>query len=292
MFTTGSKWFFGLGLVSLVLAFAYGWTTGGSGLGPLTVGYKGGVGDHLGYGVLVAIATVAAGLGVLAVATRDADPDAVAQLAGVEPAPATSRTAASYWPIVGVFGVGLVAVGLVVSNVLFVAGLAVCAAVLVEWAVLAWSDRATGDPVVNRALRDRLLSPLEVPLAGVLSIGIVVVGFSRVFLTSSKLGAVWVACALAAVVFVVGALLATRPKVSPNLVAGLLVVGAVATIAGGIAAGSRGERHFHSIAEERAEEGAEPHVRLHFPGAAGMGEDNDRDEAPTPPTTVAEEGGS
>ena len=45
MITTGSKWFFGLGFVSLVLAAAYGWTTGGNGLGPLSLGYKGGVGD-------------------------------------------------------------------------------------------------------------------------------------------------------------------------------------------------------------------------------------------------------
>ena len=76
MFTTGSKWFFGLGLVSLVLAAAYGWTTGGSGLGPLTVGYKGGVGDHLGYGLLLAIAMVAVfGAGtwqvILAIAISD-----------------------------------------------------------------------------------------------------------------------------------------------------------------------------------------------------------------------------
>ena len=52
MITTGSKWFFGLGVVLLVLAAAYGWTTGGNGLGPLTAGYKGGVGDHFGYGIL------------------------------------------------------------------------------------------------------------------------------------------------------------------------------------------------------------------------------------------------
>ena len=39
MFTTGSKWFFGLGAVSFVLAAAYGWSTGGDRLGPVTAGY-------------------------------------------------------------------------------------------------------------------------------------------------------------------------------------------------------------------------------------------------------------
>ena len=63
MITTGSKWFFGLGFVTFALAAAYGWTTGGNGLGPLTVGYKGGVGDHFGYGVLVTGAVVSLLLG-------------------------------------------------------------------------------------------------------------------------------------------------------------------------------------------------------------------------------------
>jgi DeoR/GlpR family transcriptional regulator of sugar metabolism len=37
-----------------VLAAAYGWSTGGDRLGPLTAGYWGAVGDHLGYTLLVA----------------------------------------------------------------------------------------------------------------------------------------------------------------------------------------------------------------------------------------------
>ena len=73
MITTGSKWFFGLGFVSLVLAVAYGWTTGGNGVGPLTMGYKGGVGDHFGYGVLVTAGFVSLFLGALSLAVRDAE---------------------------------------------------------------------------------------------------------------------------------------------------------------------------------------------------------------------------
>ena len=53
MLTTGSKFFFAVGIVALVAAAALGWTTDGNGLGPLSAGYKGSVGDHLGYAILV-----------------------------------------------------------------------------------------------------------------------------------------------------------------------------------------------------------------------------------------------
>src|SRR5919106_1387222 len=120
---TGSKWFFGLGLVSLVLAVAYGWTTGGNGVGPLTMGYRGGVGDHLGYGLLVAAGFISLFLGSVSLAVRDADAEAVVQVAGSEAVPAAIPASPSYWPAVTAFGVALVIVGLVASPVLFVFGL-------------------------------------------------------------------------------------------------------------------------------------------------------------------------
>ena len=47
---------------------AYGWTTGGNGLGPVSVGYKGGVGDHFGYTVLFVAAVISFGLGIASLA--------------------------------------------------------------------------------------------------------------------------------------------------------------------------------------------------------------------------------
>ena len=61
MITTAAKWFFGLGLVSFVLAVVYGYSTGGNRLGPLTAGYYGGVGDHLGYTLLIWLGSVQLG---------------------------------------------------------------------------------------------------------------------------------------------------------------------------------------------------------------------------------------
>jgi hypothetical protein len=255
MITTGTKWFFGLGVVSLVLAWAYGWTTGGNGLGPVTVGYKGSVGDHFGYAVLLSAAAISVFLGVVSVAVRDADAEAVAQLAGLDTVPAVTPAGASYWPVVAAFGVALTLVGLVTTATVFVFGLITLGIVLVEWTVQAWADRATGDPATNRQIRNRLMNPVEVPAAGLLAIALVVVGFSRVFLAVSADNAVWIATGIAAAIFLVGVLVASRPKLSSNVVVGLLLVAAVAVLGLGVVAAANGEREFH----EHEPAGAEAH---------------------------------
>ena len=257
MFTTGSKWFLGLGLVSLVLAAAYGWSTGGSGLGPVTVGYKGGVGDHFGYALLLSFGAVGVLLGLVALATRDSAPSALAELTGTDTAPALSAPSRpSYWPILGAFGVALVGLGLVISNVMFVIGFFLLLGVTVEWMVLAWSDRATGDPEANRLVRNRVMGPFEVPLAGFLIAAGAVAAISRILLTSSELGAVGVATALGVVILGIGALLAAKPTISSNVVVGLLAVCAVAVIAAGVASAARGERIIEPH-ETHAEHGGE-----------------------------------
>jgi hypothetical protein len=253
MITTGTKWFFGLGVVTLALAAIYGWTTGGNGLGPLSVGYKGGVGDHLGYGILLTAGLLSIVQGVVLTAWRDADPQAQAQLVPGDAVPTTRPAGASYWPIVAAFGAALVVVGLVSEPLLFVFGLIVLGIVLVEWTVQTWADHATGDPATNRRIRNRLMNPIEFPVAGVLIAAVVVISFSRVFLTASKDGAVIGAGVLATLVLVVGWLLAARPKLSANVVVGLLLVVAVAVIGLGVAAGVNGQREFHQIGEEEVE---------------------------------------
>lgn len=268
MFTTGSKWFLGLGMFALLLAAVYGWTTGGQLLGPLTMGFNGGVGDHLGYTLLTATGLTSLFLGLVSVATRDADPDALAAVAGAEEPPAAVQPAhPSYWPVVGAFGAALVVLGLVISSVVFVIGLIVLGAVLVEWMVLAWSDHATGDPVANKAIRDRLMSPLEIPLAGFLIVGGVVVALSRLMLTTSKLGAVSAATALGVVILGVAAALAAKPRVSRNVVAGVLSVGALTVVALGVVSAARGERTIEHHEPEPVEEGLK---RPYFPDGTNL----------------------
>jgi hypothetical protein len=266
LFTTGSKWFFGLGTVSLVLAAVYGWTTGGNGLGPVTAGYKGGVGDHLGYGLLLSIAAVAIFLGLVAIATRDAAPSALAELMGEDTAPSVAPPAhRAYWPAVGAFGVALIALGLVISNVLFVVGFFVLLAVLVEWMVLAWSDRATGDPETNRQLRSRLMGPLEVPLAGIIIVAGAILAFSRLLLTSSELGAVAVATVLGVVILGIGWSIASKPRLSPNVVVGVLALCAVGVVVAGVASAARGERTIEHHEEEHSEGAEDGGLRPYLP---------------------------
>jgi hypothetical protein len=255
--TTGSKWFFGLGLVSLVLAVAYGWTTGGNGVGPLTMGYKGGVGDHLGYGVLVATGFVSIFLGAVSLAVRDAEALAEAQVAGTDTVPAVLPAGPSYWPAVAAFGVALVLIGLVASPVLFVIGLVALGVVLIEWTVQAWADHATGDPATNREIRNRLMNPIEFPAAGLLGIGIVVAAFSRLFLSLSSDDAVWVGIGIAVAIIGIGFFFASRPRISANVIVGVLLVAALVVIGLGIAGAVSGEREFHDPAAEgtTAEEG-------------------------------------
>ncbi len=269
MITTGSKFFYAVAGVLMVTGVLYGWTTDGDFIGAISLGYKGGVGDLVGYSILMGAAFVSAFLGFATTAFRDGDPGAGAALLGVEHAPAPTVPTTSYWPLVGAFGAGLVVVGAALNNVFFVAGLLVLGAVAIEWTMQAWSERATGDPAVNREIRNRFMLPVEVPVTGVLVVGLMVIGFSRLFLTLSAANAVWAALVIAALVFSIGTILSTRPSLRTDLVAGLLVVGAVATIGLGIASAVQGEREFELHEEEHPEDEGGDH--------SGEGAD---DEAP------------
>lgn len=270
MITTGSKFFYGLAALLALAAVVYGYASGGGGVGPISVGYKGGVGEHLGYGILLAAAVASLFAGFCTTAFRDADPEPTAALLGTDTIPEATPTSSSFWPVVGAFGVVLTVVGVVLNNVFFVAGLIALGAVAIEWTMQAWADRATGDPAVNREIRNRIMLPIEVPIAGALAIAIVVIGYSRVFLAVSKLGAVWIALAIAATIFFIGTILSLRPRIRTDLVAGLLAAAAVVTIGLGIFGAVAGEREFEHHGEDHAEEEAEGSLDQ---DDAGSGED-------------------
>jgi hypothetical protein len=267
MITTGSKFLYGLAALLGLAAVVYGYASGGGGVGPVSAGYKGGVGEHLGYGILLAAAVASLFAGFCTTAFRDADPEPTAALLGTDALPPATPTGSSFWPVVGAFGVVLTVVGVVLNNVFFVAGLIALGAVAIEWTMQTWSERATGDAAVNREIRNRIMLPIEVPVIGALAIAIVIVGYSRVFLAVSKLGAVWIAMAIAATIFFIGTILSLRPRIRTDLVAGLLAAAAVVTIGLGIFGAVAGEREFHDLSEEHAEEGGSAQ------DDAGSGED-------------------
>jgi hypothetical protein len=251
MITTGAKWFFGVTGFALVAAFVYGLGSGGGLLGVVSLGLKGGAGELAGLSVLVSLAAASTLVGGVVIAFRDADADVVAKDLGVEVVPAASPPAGpSYWPVVAAFGSALVVLGLVVgAGVVAVGGFVILAA-LVEWMVQAWADRATGDPEANRQIRNRIMYPLEIPIAGAVAIGAVVFLLSRVLLALPKMGSNAVAIGIAVVVLTAGFLIAARPKITRGLITAVLVVGAVAVLVAGVVAAAEGEREIEPHTEE------------------------------------------
>ena len=271
MFTWGSKYLFGVAVASLVGAAVYGLTSGGDVIGVISIGYKGGVGEHLGYGVLVAIGFVYLLLGVLNVITRDGDASEGAALVGADTALTVSTPrSASFWGLLGAFGVACLVVGVAVSQAFVILGIAVLAVVLLEWVVLAWSDQATGDPEVNRVVRNRVLGPIEVPLLALLGVGAIVIGLSRVLLSVSEVGSTVVAILTAALVF--GSAIAIAKSNAPRaIISGVVAVGAIFVLAGGIVGAVVGEReivHHHEEEPGAHDEGGEGDDE----GGAGEGE--------------------
>ena len=263
MFTTGFKFFFGLFAAFCAAALVYGYTTGGNHVGPLSLGWKGGVGDHIGYGLLVALAGVSLTISLVLVSFRDADAAAQAHLQNLAEVMTDQPVTRSFWPVVASFGVGAAAVGLVLHPMVFVLGLALVVLSLVEWTMDAWADRATGDAAANRELRNRIMAPIEIPVVGALAVGVIVLAASRIMLTVSQLEAVAVAGVVSALILGGAWVYAARPGLGRRLVRILGTVGALLLLIGGVLAAAVGERDFHHHGtdeshEESNEESVEP----------------------------------
>lgn len=284
MITTGSKFFFALAGAALLAAVVYGIITNGIDhggvvslltgdgavdaiLGPLTFGYKGGVGDHVGYAILMGFAGAGFGLGVASSAFRDADAEALGQLDGESVAAAQAPvTALNAWPFVGALAATAVVVGLATSPTLFVIGCSALGVVAIEWTVANWAERRTVDATANRLIRNRVMLPIEVPVGAVLLIAAIVYCFSRILLAVSEIGAVWVALALAALIFGVAVLLNSRPQMQRSLVVAVLVVGVVVVLAVGIVGAVAGPR---SVERHGPLEGAVPAMHVPTSGQEG-----------------------
>lgn len=251
MTTTASKLFLGAAVAALVSAWVYGWGTGGGLTGVMLLGLKGGVGELAGYTVLVAAAAVLFSLGAATSVLRDADPEHQAMVARLEAPPDVRPPAGpSYFPALGAVAAVAAMVGLVASPVLFVIGTLGLLLVTLEWMVTAWSERATGDPVVNRQIRNRLMYPLEIPVGAALLILVLVVSVSRIFLTLDRNATSAIAIAIGALILAGAFFVAYRPRLSKDAIAVLLIVAAVIAIGAGIVSATNGSREFHPHEDE------------------------------------------
>lgn len=261
MLTTGARLYTGFALFALLGALLFGLASGDTSgpdyfqiidrsafKGVISLGWQGGIGEHTGYVILVFAGLTSLFLALSTTAWRDADPLSVAQISddGTLP-PAQAATRPSYWPAVLAVGLGVTIIGLAVQVAIMVIGLVVVAVATVEWALSAWSDRASADPQINKAVRNRLLWPVEVPVIGVASIGVAVIGIWRVLIAVSEFSALWVATGIAAVVFLVAVLFSASSKVAKPVVVLLVAFAAVGVIVAGIIATAVGSRDFHEL---------------------------------------------
>lgn len=234
MITTAAKLWFAIAGLAFVGALFYGFTAHGEWFGSFVLG---------------TISLAALVLGSLAVALRDSvDNEGPADEVLVR------RSLPAAWPAFGALGAGVAGIGLAGHNALLYVGIGIIAATFFEWMVQGWAERATGDHAYNRSLRDRIMSPIEIPIIAVLVIGFVLLALSRVLLSVSDTGSTAIALAVATAILVIGSLVATRPRMSSSILAGLLAVGAVALLAAGVAGGVAGHREFEHHGEDHVDE--------------------------------------
>ncbi|NLA35796.1 MAG: hypothetical protein GX868_08915 [Actinobacteria bacterium] len=286
MFTRGSKVFLGLGFAALVAAVIYGIVTNGNAtggtvetltgdgvmnalLGPITFGYKGGVGEHIGYSLLMGAAISSFGAAVACLSFRDGDAEAVAQLIGTDTAPpVVAPRDLSPWPIVAAVGAAIMVVGLASNSLLFAVGGVVAAIAAIEWLAKAWSEGVSGDPEVNAIARARLMHPIELPVGGLVVIAVLVGCFAKILLSSTKTEAIIVASVVAAIIFAIAVVIGTRPELRRAAVVSAVIAGFVAVLALGIIGAIRGD----APVEHHGEESHASAIVSDYPYGSALGE--------------------
>ena len=255
MITNSFKIWGAYGMVAYVAAVIYGYSSGGKAVGPLSLGYLGAVGDHVGYAILIGLSLCCMVIALMFTAFRDADPDMAASYMGTSAVPATQPpVGASMWPIAMALGMGTVILGLAVHPAVFAFGIAVLGIVAIEWTMEAWADRATGDRTANREMRNRIMGPIELPLMAAIGVALVAISISRVLLTVSKAGSVIVASVAAVVIFGTAVFLAIGPELNKRIVNSILAVGLVGVVAAGIVSASIGIRDIEHHSPGHGEE--------------------------------------
>jgi hypothetical protein len=249
MFTTAFRFFAGLAVFSLIAAFVVGFTSESQSLmdrilGPLSLGWKGSVGNHFAYTFFVGLFVGAAFLAGLLIAFRDADPEAEAQVVHTESVPLTrAPSGTNYLPSLGALSFVMLLIGVATESTgLMYAAVAVLLVVAFTWTLRTWAERATGDDHTNAELYHRFIDPFRVPVVSLLVIAVVVIGFSRVLLAASKIASVWIFGLVSLLFFLVAILLALKPSVARWVTTAVVVIGAIAIIAAGIAGAVIGER--------------------------------------------------
>jgi hypothetical protein len=221
MLNNGSKYFIGLTVLAAVSLGVYMALIGPSALGATAL-----------FGLVAALSLLA----TMAVFTHDGDTE-LGDSSAIVKQPTTSM-----WPLVGAVGVALLLVGTITAPIVTLFGILALAATLVEWAVQAWSERASSDAAYNATLRKRLMNPLEFPVLAALGLGVIIFSFSRIMLAIDKSAGAVIFIVISTLVLLVGVLFAFKPELKRSLVLSICVVGALGTVVAGVGSMSSGLR--------------------------------------------------
>lgn len=244
MFTTGSKYFLGIGMLASIAIVVSLFFVNPAALAATTlIGLLGAVGLLAGVVLYV----------------RDGDVAADESSASSQPGSTTSM-----WPLLTAAGAMLLLLGTITQAAIFILGIVVLVAALVEWTVLAWSERASSDDAFNAAARKRLLNPIEFPVLGAVGLGVLIFSFSRVMLAVDKSVGTALFIVIGALVLVGGVVFSVRTTLRRGVVSAICTIAAVGILAAGFAGAGSGMRSELEIAnyerdhEVQRECGAEP----------------------------------
>jgi len=221
MFSTGSKYFFGITFLGAVSFAIYMLLIGESAIGATAL-----------FGLVAATGLLTA----LVLATRDGskDEDGIAA--------STAAPTGSIWPLIAAVGATVLLVGTITSPLVTLFGIVALLAALIEWTVLSWSERASSDVEYNAALRKRLLNPIEFPVIAAVGLGVIIVSFAQITLAVDKSVGAIAFIVLGSLVLAAGVLFSVRPGLKRGLVTGICIFGAVGIVAAGIAGAGVGIR--------------------------------------------------
>lgn len=189
-------------------------------------------------------------LGAVASFTRDGHVLSTDVAAHASSPAAQHGASRSLWPFGTALATGFVVVGLISSPGVFKVGVALLVAMLGEWAIQNWSDRASASSRYNEKVRGYLIHPLELPVGGALLLAVVVLSFSRIMLAVSHSAGPLLFALAGALVLAFGTLVGFRRNVSPRVIAGVCGVVLVALAGTGVATALSGEREALTKAAE------------------------------------------
>jgi hypothetical protein len=223
MFTGASKYFLGLAAAAAVSLVLYLLFVTPNDLGAIALG------------TVVLVAGTLAGITLF---NRDAEAETIEDATGAALQPLPN----SVWPVVCALGVALMAVGLASVAMVFLIGLGVLALGAIEWLIQDWAESASADNKFNNFIRERAISPLELPVFAAIGGGIIAFSFSRIMLAMDKSAGAILFIVISSAVLLVGFLIAFKPNFRGKIIAVVSAFAGVALIAGGVATALSGER--------------------------------------------------